>query len=133
MKTRWSYLFILLVMLLTAACKNTPAAEGNKGAGGIVGGCESEKAKAILWIDYNKDKLPLPKSTRIKTVKVYAHVYADGTFKILSFCKKQPVRVKDYILKRAEIYTIRKEIFEGNYLEPGDQYLQLRYIPGWIK
>lgn len=132
MKTRHGSLFILLVMLLLTACKNTPGTGGNP-ADGLSGGCEGEKAKAILWVDYNKDKLPLPNGTVIKTVKVYAHVYTDGKLKVLSFCKKQPMRVEDYILKRVAAYTIRKEIFEDNYLEPGDQYLQLRYIPQWIK
>ena len=27
----------------------------------------------------------------------------------------------------------RKEIFEGGYLKPGEQYLQLRYLPGEVK
>lgn len=133
MKSRGTYLCFLLVMLLMVACKNTPGASGGDHADGVSGGCEGEKAKAILWVDYNKDKLPLPNGTVIKTVKVYAHVYADGKLKVLSFCKKQPMRVEDYLLKKVEFYTIRKEMFEDNYLEPGEQYLQLRYVPGWIK
>lgn len=132
MKTRLNYVLVLLCLLLVA-CKNNPGGNSENDTDGISGGCEGEKAKAILWIDYNKDKLPLPNGTVIKTVKVYAHVFADGTVKILSFCKKQPMRVEDYILKRVEAYVVRKEIFEGNYLEPGEQYLQLRYIPSWIK
>lgn len=132
MKTRLNYVLVLLCLLLVA-CKNNPGGNSENDADGISGGCEGEKAKAILWIDYNKDKLPLPNGTVIKTVKVYAHVFADGTVKILSFCKKQPMRVEDHILKRVEAYVVRKEIFEGNYLEPGEQYLQLRYIPSWIK
>ena len=32
-----------------------------------------------------------------------------------------------------EVYRIRKEIFEGGYLKPGEQYLQLRYLPGEVK
>ena len=37
------------------------------------------------------------------------------------------------LLKRVEVYRIRKEIFEGGYLKPGEQYLQLRYLPGEVK
>lgn len=133
MKTRFIYLFILFCLLFTFACKNTPAgtdlAADDEGAGG----CENEKAKAVLWIDYNREKIPLPNGAAVKTVKVYAHVYADGTVKILSFCKKQPMRVEDYILKRIKWYRIRKEIFEDKYLKAGEQYLQLRYVPSWIK
>ena len=67
------------------------------------------------------------------TVDPEQDLTADGKLKIISFCKKQPMRVEDYILKKVEFYTIRKEVFEENYLEPGDQYLQLRYVPAWIK
>lgn len=136
MKTRLGYLFILMCMLLVVACKNTPAASGSDASPASdegAGGCEGEKAKAILWIDFDKKKMPLPDRTPVKTVKVLAQVSEDGKFKVLSFCKKQPLRVKDYILKKVEFYTIRKEIFEENYLKPGEQYLQLRYVPGWIK
>ena len=40
------------------------------------------------------------------------------------------MKVENYLLKRVEVYRIRKEIFEGGYLKPGEQYLQLRYLPG---
>ena len=71
--------------------------------------------------------------TPIRTVKVYADVHADGSLKVLSWCKKQPMKVENYLLKRVEVYRIRKEIFEGGYLKPGEQYLQLRYLPGEVK
>lgn len=133
MKQRLNYLFILLCMLFAVACKNSPAASGDvaeadEGAGGCVG----EKAKAILWVDYKKGR-SVPNGTKVCTVKVYADVHADGTLKVLSFCKKQSMKVENYILKRVEAYTIRKEVFEEKYLEPGEQYLQLRYIPEWMK
>ena len=51
-------------------------------------GCENEKAKAILWVDRNGDE-KLTKYGSISTVKVHANVYPDGTFRILSYCKKQ--------------------------------------------
>lgn len=135
MKTRLGYFLILVCMLLVAACKNTPSSAAGEVAAVDegAGGCEGEKAKAILWIDYKKEKMPLPDGTVVKTVKVYAQVFADGSLKILSFCKKQPVKVGNYLLKRVEMYRIRKEAMEEKYLEPGEQYLQLRYVPGWMK
>lgn len=111
------------------ACKG-PSSPSD--AAGNAGGCEGEKAKAILWVDYKKGR-KIADGTPIRTVKVYAEVHADGSVKVLSFCKAQPMRVKDYLLKRLEVYRIRKELFEGNYLTPGGQYLQLRYLPGEIK
>ena len=56
-----------------------------------------------------------------------------GSLKVLFWCKKQPMKVENYLLKRVEVYRIRKEIFEGGYLKPGEQYLQLRYLPGEVK
>lgn len=132
MKTPWNYfLGMTLLLCMAAGCKgpSSPAATGSEGN---AGGCEGEKAKAILWVDYKKDR-KLPDGTPIRTVKVYAEVHADGSLKVLSFCKAQSPRVKDYLLKRVEVYRIRKELFEGNYLTPGEQYLQLRYLPGEIK
>lgn len=93
---------------------------------------EGEKAKAILWVDYKRGR-KITDGTPIRTVKVYADVHADGSLKVLSWCKKQPMKVENYLLKRVEVYRIRKEIFEGGYLKPGEQYLQLRYLPGEVK
>ena len=67
MKKRLNYLLLVLCLLVVSACKNgvsTTASGKDEGAGG----CEGEKAKAIL-----------------------------------------------------------------NYIQTGEQYLQLRYIPAWIK
>ena len=52
---------------------------------------------------------------------------------VASACKKQSFRVEDYLLKRLKVYRIRDWAFEGNYIQTGEQYLQLRYIPAWIK
>ena len=110
MKKRLNYLLLVLCLLVASACKNgvsTTASGKDEGAGG----CEGEKAKAILWVDYKKGR----------------------SLKVLSFCKKQSFRVEDYLLKRLKVYRIRDWAFEGNYIQTGEQYLQLRYIPAWIK
>lgn len=53
MKKRLNYLLLVLCLLVVSACKNgvsTTASGKDEGAGG----CEGEKAKAILWVDYKK-------------------------------------------------------------------------------
>ena len=53
MKKRLNYLLLVLCLLVASACKNgvsTTASGKDEG----VGGCEGEKAKAILWVDYKK-------------------------------------------------------------------------------
>lgn len=131
MKKRLNYLLIVLCLLIASACKNgAVTADSGKDEG--AGGREGEKAKAILWVDYKKGR-PIPRGVAIKTVKVRAKVFADGSVKVLSFCKKQSFRVEDYLLKRLKVYRIRDWAFEGNYIQAGEQYLQLRYIPSWMK
>ena len=65
----------------------------------------------------------------IRTVKIHANVYSDGTLHIISFCKKQERNVVEYLKKRVAVYTIPKFFFDEGYIDPGEQYLQLRYIP----
>lgn len=94
-------------------------------------GCEGEKARAILWVD-RKDGESLMKYGWIRTAKAHVNVYSDGTFRIMSFCKKQAPEVVAYLKKRVAVFTIPKFFFDEGYIEPGEQYLQLRYIPAKV-
>ena len=76
------------------------------------------KKRSYLWVDYKRGR-KITDGTPIRTVKVYADVHADGSLKVLSWCKKQPMKVENYLLKRVEVYRIRKEIFEGGISETG--------------
>ena len=93
--------------------------------------CEQETATAILWVDKTPGE-SLMKYGFVRTVKVRANVYSDGTFRIMSYCKKQDPEVKVYLEKRVAVFTIPKFFFDEGYIEPGEQYLQLRYIPGKV-
>ena len=53
----------------------------------------------------------------------------DGNSRIISFCKSQKPEVVEYLKKRVAAYTIRQFFFDEGYIEPGEQYLQLRYLP----
>ena len=114
MKTRGSYILYLLILCVVVGCKGTSSPSTASETDEYAGTCEGEKAKAILWVDYKRGR-KITDGTPIRTVKVYADVHADGS------------------LKGVEVYRIRKEIFEGGYLKPGEQYLQLRYLPGEVK
>ena len=94
-------------------------------------GCENEISTAILWVD-RKDGESLTKYGFIRTAKVHANVYSDGTFRIMSFCKKQEPEVVEYLKKRVAVFTIPSFFFKEGYIEPGEQYLQLRYIPSKV-
>ena len=113
-----------LMMVLLAACDSLFVKE--------LSPCEQETATAILWVD-RKDGESLMKYGFIRTAKVRANVYSDGTFRIMSFCKKQEPEVKSYLKKRVAVFTIPKFFFDEGDIEPGEQYLQLRYIPAKVK
>lgn len=115
---------MIMALLLSACNVKTDVEETQLG-------CENEKAKAILWVDRNGDE-KLTKYGSISTVKVHANVFSDGTFRILSYCKKQKPEVVKYLEKRVAVFTIPKFFFDEGYVEPGEQYLQLRYIPAKV-
>lgn len=112
-------LYVMLILLM-------PACQSGKTDGQTA--CEKEQAKAILWVDRTGNE-SLQKYGFIRTAKARVNVYSDGTFRIISFCKKQEPEVVTYLKKRVAVFTIPKFFFDEGYIEPGQQYLQLRYIP----
>ena len=123
MKKYWLY---LLMAVCLSACKGIKTVNSDMEEEQL--GCENEIAKAIIWID-SKHGEHLNDFHIIRTAKVHVNVYSDGTFRIISFCKKQDNKVVEYLKKRAAVYTIPKFFFDEGYIEPGEQYLQLRYLP----
>ncbi|MBQ8442361.1 MAG: DUF4891 domain-containing protein [Bacteroides sp.] len=115
-------LYLMLIVFLSA-CGEAKSTEKTT--------CENEKAKAILWIDRTGNE-SLQEYGFIRTAKVRVNVYSDGSFRILSFCKPQKPEVVGYLNRRAEVFTIPQFFFDEGYIEPGEQYLQLRYIPAKV-
>ena len=126
MKRYWIY---LLIVLCLSACKGIKTVHSDMEEEQL--GCENEISTAILWVD-RKDGESLTKYGFIRTAKVHANVYSDGTFRIMSFCKKQEPEVMEYLKKRVAVFTIPSFFFKEGYIEPGEQYLQLRYIPSKV-
>lgn len=126
MKKYWIY---ILIVLCLSACKGIKTVHSDMEEEQL--GCENEISTAILWVD-RKDGESLTKYGFIRTAKVHANVYSDGTFRIMSFCKKQEPEVMEYLKKRVAVFTIPSFFFKEGYIEPGEQYLQLRYIPSKV-
>ena len=122
-------LYTFLVAMLLSACKGIKTVNSDMEEEQL--GCENETSTAILWVDRTGNE-SLMKYGFVRTVKVHAKVYSDGTFRIMSFCKKQELKVVEYLKKRVAVFTIPKFFFDEGYIEPGEQYLQLRYIPGKV-
>ena len=122
-------LYTFLVAMILSACKGIKTVNSDMEEEQL--GCENEISTAILWVDRTGNE-SLMKYGFVRTVKVHASVYSDGTFRIMSFCKKQELKVVEYLKKRVAVFTIPKFFFDEGYIEPGEQYLQLRYIPGKV-
>ena len=123
MKRIWLYTIILIFLSACQGIKTVNSAMEDAQLG-----YENEKATAIFWVDRNSDE-KLTKYGAISTVKVHVNVYSDGTFRILSFCKQQEPEVVRYLEKRAAVFTIPQRYFTKGFIKPGEQYMQLRYIP----
>ena len=122
-------LYTFLVAMILSACKGIKTVNSDMEEEQL--GCENEISTAILWVD-RTDHESLMIYGFVRTAKVHANVYSDGTFRIMSFCKKQELKVVEYLKKRVAVFTIPKFFFDEGYIEPGEQYLQLRYIPGKV-
>ena len=119
-------LYTFLVAMILSACKGIKTVNSDMEEEQL--GCENEISTAILWVDRTGNE-SLMKYGFVRTAKVHANVYSDGTFRIMSFCKKQELKVVEYLKKRVAVFTIPKFFFDEGYIEPGEQYLQLRYLP----
>ena len=122
-------LYTFLVTMVLSACKGIKTVNSDMEEEQL--GCENEISTAILWVD-RTDHESLMKYGFVRTAKVHANVYSDGTFRIMSFCKKQEPEVVEYLKKRVAAFTIPKFFYDEGYIEAGEQYLQLRYIPAKV-
>jgi len=124
MKRNW--LYGLCILFFLTACNGIKTV--NSDMEDMLLGCENEMSTLILWIDKAKGE-KVTDWGHFKNVKVRANVYVDGTFRILSWCKKQEPDVIAYIEKRVAAFKITQFFFDEGYIEPGEQYLQLKYVP----
>lgn len=93
------------------------------------------KATTIFWIDKYK-KLPSymeGKPLKIKTLKAQVDIDSVGYIKILSYVKPQPASVKKHIERCLETFRVKKMMIDSAFINPGVQYVQLRYTPSKIK
>ena len=118
-----------LIVLLLSACHGIKTVNSDMEEEQL--GCENQTSTAILWVD-RKDNESLMKYGLVRTAKAHVNVYSDGTFRIISFCKKQEPEVVEYLKKRVAAFTIPRFFYDEGYIEPGEQYLQLRYIPAKV-
>ncbi len=57
----------------------------------------------------------------------------DGKVNLLSFAKKQSPAVETYIRHHLFKFQVSEKMFEGGYVQPGEQFVQLRCLWGMLK
>lgn len=90
------------------------------------------KATAIMWIDKRK-WVPEEGILPLATAKAKVEIQENGKVNLKSFVKKQPGNVQRYIRYHLEVFRVRKIMMDSGLVHPGEQYVQLRYMPEQAK
>lgn len=90
------------------------------------------KATAIMWIDKRK-WVPAEGILPLATAKAKVEIQENGKVNLKSFVKKQPGNVQRYIRYHLEIFRVQKIMMDSGFVHPGEQYVQLRYMPEQAK
>ena len=88
------------------------------------------RATAIFWLDkYHMKELKKDDVLTFRTAKAKVIIRNDGTIELLSFVEQQPGNAQRYIRYRLKDFKVKKILMDNGYINPGEQYVQLRYIP----
>ncbi|MCD8183045.1 MAG: DUF4891 domain-containing protein [Bacteroides sp.] len=125
-------LFLLLsLFVMLSACRNGGQSGNGKQESGVEHVDTTLKATAIFWVDkeknvYSKQKRdPLP----VRTVKAKVNIFTTGRVEVLSYVKPQSKQLEKYMQERLEVFRVAKVMLDSGYVKPGEQYVQLRYMP----
>lgn len=125
-------LFLLLTLFLIVSCQRLHSSSSTDSDSGEEEEISSEdsvsQATAIFWIDKSKRKYCDDPS--IRTVKAKVVIHNNGKVDFDSFEKKQSVHVERYIRHNLSHFHVTKILMDSGYIKPGEQYVQLRYLPG---
>lgn len=131
MKTNLTLLLLILVM---ASCQlkksdranTTPIAESAEMENAEDCATDTIKATAIFWID--KAETKHSKEYGFRTVKAKVFIHEDGKVDLLSFAKDQSSDVEKYVRHHLSKFQVTEKMFEGGYIQPGEQFVQLRCL-----
>ena len=135
MKTNLTLLF-LLVMMISCQPKKSDSIEMSVAEAAKIDNIEdcaadTVKATAIFWID--KAETKHCKEYGFRTIKAKVLIREDGKVNLLSFAKKQSPAVETYIRHHLFKFQVSEKMFEGGYVQPGEQFVQLRCLWGMLK
>ena len=124
-------LTLLLLIVVTTSCQlkksdntDTAVAESTEIDNAEDCTADTVKATAIFWID---------KEYGFRTIKAHVLIREDGKVDLMSFVKKQSPAVETYIRHHLSKFKVSEKMFEGGYVQPGEQFVQLRCLWGMLK
>ena len=131
-------LTLLLLIVVTTSCQlkksdNTETAVAESTEIDNAEDCTADtvKATAIFWID--KVETKHCKEYGFRTIKAKVLIREDGKVDLLSFVKKQSPDVEKYIRHHLSKFQVTEKMFEGGYVQPEEQFVQLRCLWGMLK
>ena len=135
MKTNLT-LLLLLVMMVSCQPKKSDSTEMSVAEAAKIDNIEdctvdTVKATAIFWID--KAETKHCKEYGFRTIKAHVLIREDGKVDLMSFVKKQSPAVETYIRHHLSKFKVSEKMFEGGYVQPGEQFVQLRCLWGMLK
>ena len=132
-------LFYFLLTILAVSCQLKQSENTEKEVSDNVSNSDTEeciaadtvKATAIFWID--KVETKHCKEYGFRTIKAKVLIREDGKVDLLSFVKKQSPDVEKYIRHHLSKFQVTEKMFEGGYVQPEEQFVQLRCLWGMLK
>ncbi|WP_455591633.1 DUF4891 domain-containing protein [Bacteroides sp.] len=122
-------LFFFFSFFLIVACQRAPQQKAEPDETETTDTIDTlPKATAIFWVDKRKwvrDEGILP----LSTAKAKVVISEDGKVDLKSFVKPQDGNVQRYLRYNLEIFRVHKVMMDSGFVKPGEQYVQLRYMP----
>ena len=119
-------LTLLLLIVVTTSCQlkksdNTETA--------VTESTEIDNAEDCI----DKAETKHCKEYGFRTIKAHVLIREDGKVDLMSFVKKQSPAVETYIRHHLSKFKVSEKMFEGGYVQPGEQFVQLRCLWGMLK
>ena len=122
-------LFFFFSLFLIVSCQHAPQQKADPDETETFDTIDTlPTATAIFWVDKRKwvrDEGILP----LRTVKTKVVIREDGKVDLKSFVKPQDGNVERYLRYNLEIFRVQKVMIDSGFVKPGEQYVQLRYMP----
>lgn len=122
-------LFFFFSLFLIIACQNGPKEEkAAKDAADSTFVDTFPKATAIFWVD-KRNWVRAEGILPIATAKAKVVINEQGKVNLKSFIKRQDAKVQRYLRYHLEVFRVQKIMMDSGFVKPGEQYVQLRYMP----